>query len=395
MLKRFGLIVGLIVGIVLSGWAWAETLEFQTDPATLNLTIAPGQLDTANIWAINLSNSDMKVLVESDPWISVTPKEFEVPKKAKRQVLALFMIPNGEASKREGKITFRVSGQEELSEVKVVISEPQLSAPVPDEKDLKIVGLMQNLKAREKKITELEKTLKEISIASSETVNELKEKVQKQTVKSEEAEKKLQEATASWAAMEEKLSAEIKRLKGERDEKDRIIFTLSMEIAEIKGKITPLQVKAGGLNSLYASLANGLAEEIKKGEIDLSLNSDLTISVFNLFPSGGVFPAKKGSELLTKLGNLLKEKLGPDFKIEVRGFTDTLQVGINLMKKYPTNWELSIERAASVFRILKWRIGIDRRFSIAGYGPSEMANNRTSEGRARNRRVEIVISEGK
>ena len=60
--------------------------------------------------------------------------------------------------------------------------------------------------------------------------------------------------------------------------------------------------------------------------------------------------------------------------------------------RYPSNWELSTARAASVARYLV-RKGIDpKRISIAGYGELKpIASNDTPEGRARNRRVEILI----
>ena len=60
---------------------------------------------------------------------------------------------------------------------------------------------------------------------------------------------------------------------------------------------------------------------------------------------------------------------------------------------YATNWELSTARATSVLRELAERHGIDgRRLSAAGYADTRpLADNRSAEGRATNRRVEIVV----
>lgn len=404
MFKRFGLF-GLIVGLMACMVSFSYGAEIlTTEPTSLNLTIAPGRLDTTNIWVLNLSDSDIKVVAEFDPWILVTPKEFEIPKKTKRQVLTLFMIPSEEEPQREGKIVFKTKDGKQTAEVKVTILGPQPLALVPDEKDLKIAELLQNIEAREKRITGLEKAMEEFSIASYKTLDELKEKIKTKTGKLEEAEKKLQELTASHATVVEKLATEIELLKGERDDRDKMIAALLAEIVELKEKLAPYEAQVAKdaqstsrSTSLYENLANNLAEEIKQGEVALSVNPDLSVTVFALFPSGSIYPNKQGSNLLTKLGNLLKEKLGPDYKIEVRGFTDSLPIGPQLARKYPTNWELSCERAASVFRILKWRIGINGKcLSIAGYGPSEpVADNSTVEGRGKNRRVEIVVSEGK
>lgn len=76
-------------------------------------------------------------------------------------------------------------------------------------------------------------------------------------------------------------------------------------------------------------------------------------------------------------------------RVRVEGHTDDTPIRTS---KFPSNWELSTARAISVVRYLDSR-GVDRdRLSVAGYGEFHpIAANDSSENRALNRRVEIVI----
>lgn len=77
-------------------------------------------------------------------------------------------------------------------------------------------------------------------------------------------------------------------------------------------------------------------------------------------------------------------------EIRIEGHTDSIPV---VTDRYPSNWELSSARATSVLRYLSEQLGVDaRRMSAAGYGPNRpISNNITPEGRALNRRADVVI----
>lgn len=81
---------------------------------------------------------------------------------------------------------------------------------------------------------------------------------------------------------------------------------------------------------------------------------------------------------------------GFDNPVTVEGYTDNVPVSSS---RFPSNWELSAFRASVVARFLEQR-GIDRsRLAAVGYGENHpLATNATPEGRARNRRVDIVVA---
>jgi chemotaxis protein MotB len=77
-------------------------------------------------------------------------------------------------------------------------------------------------------------------------------------------------------------------------------------------------------------------------------------------------------------------------KIEIDGFTDPIPIAT---ERFRDNWELSAARSASVLRYTLSHSNVDPdQISIAGYGPYHpVADNRTDQGRALNRRVEIIV----
>jgi chemotaxis protein MotB len=79
-------------------------------------------------------------------------------------------------------------------------------------------------------------------------------------------------------------------------------------------------------------------------------------------------------------------------RINVEGFTDNVPIGPELRNRFPSNWELSAARATGVVRYLVAQGVNPNILSAQGFGDSRpAASNDTAQGRAKNRRVEIVI----
>ena len=144
-------------------------------------------------------------------------------------------------------------------------------------------------------------------------------------------------------------------------------------IEEIKKKMSDALV---GFNSSELSVA------IKNGKVYVSLQENL------LFPSGSAVVNPKGKEALGKLAAVLN--LNPEITVDIEGHTDSIPIHA----KYQDNWDLSLARSASIVRILTTDYRVDPTRVIASghsqYDPVQP--NSTSEGRALNRRTDIILS---
>jgi chemotaxis protein MotB len=113
----------------------------------------------------------------------------------------------------------------------------------------------------------------------------------------------------------------------------------------------------------------------------------ITISDMVLFSLGEARMTKSGLETMEKVSHILKQFSYP---VSIAGHTDPSPIHTN---RFPSNWELSVCRATEVVRFLI-RKGMNPKLitaeGYAAYRP--LADNSTPEGRARNRRVEIVYN---
>lgn len=123
------------------------------------------------------------------------------------------------------------------------------------------------------------------------------------------------------------------------------------------------------------------------------LDGKLYVTMRNklLFPSGSSNIQTKGISAIQSLAKILKEN--PDIDIVIEGHTDNVPLNAD-DKKYKDNWDLSTARAVAVTRLLVDKYGIrPERISAAGrsmYYP--IAPNTTVQGRAKNRRIEIILT---
>jgi chemotaxis protein MotB len=137
-------------------------------------------------------------------------------------------------------------------------------------------------------------------------------------------------------------------------------------------------------------LTKELQDEIKSGHIQLSMGTrGLTVSFRQaaLFPSGEdvIVPGAFGS--IEKVARAMKQIPNP---ARLEGHTDAQPIHNS---RFRSNWELSAARSIALLELLTKRFDVaPDRISIAGYADTApIADNETDEGRARNRRVDIVI----
>jgi chemotaxis protein MotB len=112
-----------------------------------------------------------------------------------------------------------------------------------------------------------------------------------------------------------------------------------------------------------------------------------------LFDSGEAQISKRGEGVLGRVGAVLAQI--DDKQIQVSGHTDNQPVvGEKLLAQFPSNWELSAARAINVVRFLSEKAGVPpQRVVASSYGEHHpIASNKTPAGRARNRRIEILLT---
>ncbi len=158
-------------------------------------------------------------------------------------------------------------------------------------------------------------------------------------------------------------------------------------------ELTDVQVKQ--MKSTYDTLVSDLKDQIQKQEVTIKeFHEALSLNFVDriLFEFGKADLTPEGEEILKKVGEALKNIKGK--KIRVTGHTDPVPIRPDYQHKFPSNWELSAARAASVVRYFQEKIGLDpndmEAVGRSFYQPE--ASNDTKEGRARNRRVEIMIA---
>lgn len=136
-------------------------------------------------------------------------------------------------------------------------------------------------------------------------------------------------------------------------------------------------------NALLGFNADELSIEIRNGKVYVSMSDKL------LFKSGSANVEAKGREALKMLADVLNKN--NDIDILVEGHTDNVPIRT---AQFKDNWDLSVARATSIVRILTEEYKISPlRITASGKGEfMPKASNDTAEGRAKNRRTEIILS---
>jgi chemotaxis protein MotB len=143
------------------------------------------------------------------------------------------------------------------------------------------------------------------------------------------------------------------------------------------------------LSFLAATIEDMLSDYIDQELVDVSFSEDRVIVNMKdkmLFPSASAHLSRTAVNALREIGRVLA--VVPN-QIQVEGNTDNRPINT---EEFPSNWELSAARAASVVHLMS-RTGIaPSRMSAIGYAEHRpVAENTSAQGRAKNRRVTLVI----
>jgi len=347
---------------------------------------------------------------------------------ANREKLDNLRLLNSELNDKNQKLEDEIiSLRSQLSEMEKQKDEANFGlSQLKSEHASIVTGLNNELQNRDNTIGELNEKMR-IEIAN---VDNLKKKVSKAQadIKSlmDQAETLKKESLKSDAYLE-KITADydaaIADLNQEIENKDSRILSLKKELEKIQSesdilmdkvnkgesKVKELEQKISKLfgekallesqmdqfESTHRSMIGELKNQIDRKEVNIKeLKDKLSITFVDriLFEFGKSAISPQGKEILKKVGRILGTL--EDKKIRVVGHTDNVPIMEDYRYKYPSNWELSASRAASVVRFFQKDMGIDpKNLEAVGrsfYDPIEP--NDTKEGRAKNRRVAIIIT---
>jgi chemotaxis protein MotB len=231
--------------------------------------------------------------------------------------------------------------------------------------------------------------------------------------------------TRRWKASEAALQSarnDSARLAAEVAQQNASIGALKQQIGDLNSKVSNLNDRAGLLSNDAAKSKEQIAEQQKRlaqlqalmdqqkkaiqdirkkmSDALVGFNSnELTVAIKNgkvyvslqenlLFPSGSAVVNPKGKEALGKLAEVLNNN--QDITVDIEGHTDSIPI----RGRYQDNWDLSTARANSIVRVLTKDYSVDPvRVVASGHSSYDpVQSNSTPEGRALNRRTEIILS---
>lgn len=355
-----------------------------------SLSVRESQKETQIIEVKNLASTYISVKTHYDTsWISIYPDDFLLLPSQKQRVLVVFSRRDTGNHPGTGEIVFLSKGEKKKVMIHIV-STPS----IVNNNDLQSVT--------EGKGKTISKDATVVSGAASPTAlnrgkmrdgiptrkeNDVQEDVQKSENLVEPAEKlELRIKT---------LEQNLKKSKTEIDQLTQKIRQQDSRIAELLPQLS--EDMLAELKDLYGFIKKYFTDEIDKNVLDMKWFGDkflISIDGNKAFISGSTNLEKGGLKILTQITDILNNRSKYDLKMKVIGHADALPISQRLKNKFPSNWELSSIRAATIVRTLDENLGIDGRNLVleafAHYRP--IADNRTKTGRMRNRRVEIIVS---
>jgi chemotaxis protein MotB len=193
-------------------------------------------------------------------------------------------------------------------------------------------------------------------------------------------------------------------LNAKEDSLSTSIFNLRQQVSDLSGTNLTLKKDVENLlkdrteevrntSSSYDDFLDLMKDEIARGEATVSeLKGTLTVTLFIplLFEPGTAKLKQTSGPTLRKLAGYLKGV--KEKSIRVEGYTETVLSASWSLQQYPTGWELASARAVAVTRHLQNEGVNPLVLSAVSYGEYRPLSDNISElGRARNRRIQIVV----
>lgn len=183
---------------------------------------------------------------------------------------------------------------------------------------------------------------------------------------------------------------ELKKLRKENQQLHENVADLEQENADLASRASQYESELNRLENSRRNLeakleGTGATVRIKDGTVAVSLPGSV------LFDSGQTTLRSQSRATLKKIAGVLKTDV-PNEMVRIEGHTDNDPIQ-KQKDRYKSNWELSTSRAAAVLHFMVEECGISpTRVYIAGFGQYQpVADNKSKNGKAKNRRVEFVV----
>jgi chemotaxis protein MotB len=190
-----------------------------------------------------------------------------------------------------------------------------------------------------------------------------------------------------------KLEAKEKALAAEQERLNKLMAEFqerSNRVAELEGVINAQsenlkKLKETLSRALNAFEGKGLTVEQKNGKVYVSMENKL------LFQTGSWAVGSEGRKAVVEVGKVLGQN--PEITVLIEGHTDNDKFA-GAMGQIENNWDLSTKRATAIVNILGENKAINKQsLTAAGRGEyAPLVSNETSEGKAKNRRIEIILT---
>ena len=199
--------------------------------------------------------------------------------------------------------------------------------------------------------------------------------------------KKNRELLAELEAKQKALNAEQERLNKLKND----LEASSTRLAELEKMMADKEAAMKKLKETLSKALNafegkGLSVEHRNGKVYVSMENKL------LFESGSWTVGTDGKKAVKALGEVLAQN--PEISVLIEGHTDNDKIVGSIGGGVENNWDLSTKRATAIVNILSENKGIDKK-NLTAAGRSEyapLAGNETAEGKAKNRRIEIILT---
>jgi chemotaxis protein MotB len=209
-------------------------------------------------------------------------------------------------------------------------------------------------------------------------------------------EKQAADLRRKLAALQDRLQDLERQFNDERRQKSELLKTRAQLNASIEemtralGELAHRKAQAEERVAAFRDLLSRFKDLIDAGRLQVRIIDGrmvVQLATDVLFSSGSAALSPEGRDAIREVSEVLREI--PDRKFQVEGHTDDVPIRT---ERFPSNWELASARALTVVReMLSSGLGPDR-VSAASYGEhSPVAPNRSSEGKAQNRRIQIVV----